>query len=83
MIPYTFGKISVENLFEKDQEPKFLFNETQIIFKSGKAKFLKKKKKKRGGDNILRKDLPSIFLGSDFGSIQQIYIKAWCHKLQT
>lgn len=78
----------MENLFEKDQEPKFLFNETQIIFKSGKAKFVKKKKKKReekkrGGDNILRKDLPSIFLGSDFGSIQQIYIKAWCHKLQT
>ena len=77
----------MENLFEKDEEPKFLFNETQIIFKSGKAKFVKRKKKerkkKRGGDNILRKDLPSIFLGSDFGSIQQIYIKAWCHKLQT
>ena len=43
----------MENLFEKDQEPKFLFNETQIIFKSGKAKFVKKKeergKKKRRG----------------------------------
>ena len=37
----------MENLFEKDQEPKFLFNETQIIFKSGKAKFVKKKKKKK------------------------------------
>lgn len=39
----------MENLFEKDQEPKFLFNETQIIFKSGKAKFVKKKKKEERG----------------------------------
>ena len=37
----------MENLFEKDEEPKFLFNETQIIFKSGKAKFVKRKKKER------------------------------------
>lgn len=36
----------MENLFEKDEEPKFLFNETQIIFKSGKAKFVKRKKKR-------------------------------------
>ena len=47
----------------------------KLFFKSGKTKFVKKKKResgKRGGDNILRKDLPSIFLGSDFDSIQQI-----------
>lgn len=56
----------------------------KLFFKSGKTNFVKKKESgKRGGDNILRKDLPSIFLGSDFDSIQQIYIKAWYHKLQT
>lgn len=48
----------------------------ELFFKSGKTKFVKKKKKeKRGGEKILRRVLPSILLSSDFCSIQRIYVR--------